>query len=55
VGHVLALAGLVALGGATVLTVWLAARIAVPDAARPLVVWTAALVAVTWLADRAGV
>jgi hypothetical protein len=49
VGHVLALVGLAALAGAIVLTVWLAARIAVPGAAQPLVLWTAALVAGTWL------
>lgn len=49
VGHVLGMAGLAVLGVAIVLSVWLAARIALPGSVGPLVVWSAALVVATWL------
>lgn len=49
VGHVLGMLGLVALAGAIVLSVWLAARIALPDTTPALVVWSASLVLVSWL------
>lgn len=50
VGHMLTMLGLTALAAGVVLSVWLAARIAVPEAASPLLVWSSALVALTWLA-----
>lgn len=50
VGHVLACIGLTALGLGIVLSVWLAARMAIPDQA-PVLVWSAVLLVLAfWLA-----
>ena len=49
VGHVLGMLGLAALAGAIVLSVWLAARIALPSDAPTLVAWCAGLVGASWL------
>lgn len=48
-GHVLAVAGLVMLGGAIVLSVLMAARIAMPDLVLPVVVPVVVLVVCAWV------
>jgi hypothetical protein len=49
VGHVLALAGLLALGVGIILGVWLAATFALPDTLVPVVVSSTVLVVGTWV------